>query len=350
MTKELSADEKEIATFETIATRDGEVQPKEDAAKPEAAGAIKEKPAVVSAAPGDVVVKPAKEAATAADESGEDDEDEAAKEPVKKRQNTPPEKRIAHYRRAAGDSDRLRTAAEQRAAAAEQRALAAEEALRGGAAPQKGLTPQKEAAKDDDKGRPSPDKYDYGELDSRYIADVVKFETNKAIAADRAAQETTRQQEAAAVEQRELKVAYDANIAAGVAKYEDFEEVVLEGNWPLSDTLGKLLLKSEVGADIAYHLASNPKEAQEVFGKSPTEQARYFGRLEAKFSSPSSSDAKADTTKQEQTESTPLVTAKTTKAPEPPANRARGQGGKTKVSPDTTDFAELEAAYEAGRL
>jgi hypothetical protein len=55
--------------------------------------------------------------------------------------------------------------------------------------------------------------------------------------------------------------------------------------WPLSATVGKLLLESEFGPHIAYALASDPKEAKRVDKLSAAEQQRWFFRQEAKFES-----------------------------------------------------------------
>ena len=131
---------------------------------------------------------------------------------------------------------------------------------------------------------------------------------------------------------------------AGAAKYADFDEVVTESRqldpsdpafWPLSREMGKLILASDVGADVAYHLASNPEEARKIFGKAPMEQAAYFGRLEATF------EATVPNPKDKQQTDGQHQVVKGPKAPTP-IKQAKGSGGTTPVSSATTDFAAFE--------
>jgi len=263
------------------------------------------------------------EDAGVADQSGEDD--------TKKTITVAEAKKMAS-RAAQGRVNAMRikqTEAERRAEAAEQRLAALE---RGDTKTQKDhLTTQTAAAKDE--GKPDPDKYKYGVLDDQYQSDLATFNVEKAWAAKQAQEDSTRQTQAAEREAQEFAKRAEATLAKGAAKYDDFQALVVEGaannEWPLSETLGKLIVQSEVGADIAYHLASNPKEAREVAGKTPLEQAAYFGRLEARFS--------ADPAAKK-----PEPEPQTPKLP-PPPKQPRGAGGKFVTSPDTEDFSAFEA-------
>jgi len=90
---------------------------------------------------------------------------------------------------------------------------------------------------------------------------------------------------------------------------------------------------------VAYHLANNRDEAKSIAMMHPLEQARAFGRLEARFLAEAA--AKVAEPKPE-----PKVK---TDAPEPPTHRARGGGGKFSVDDDTSDFAAFEAKHARGR-
>lgn len=194
------------------------------------------------------------------------------------------------------------------------------------------LTKDRDDTKKDSSDRPKPEDFEFGEVDSRYIAALVSHETKQALRAERERSETERRQQAEERKAAESNERLKEFLDAGSEKFDDFDEVVLDsarnGEWPMSDTIGELAVASEHGYDVLYHLATNPKEARQVFGKSPLEQAAYFGRLEAKFSA--SSAAKPD------------KGVKTSKAP-PPVKTARGANGKFQASPDTTDFKAFEA-------
>lgn len=216
------------------------------------------------------------------------------------------------------------------------------EATRRDLATKPDLTAEQQAVTSETDKEPDPTdeaKYPYGELDRNYTKDLAKFEVRQELKAAAAvtakAQETAKNAEYTA----QAKTKFDALVVKGAEKYDDFNEVVVEGaqagDWQLSPTMAQLCIESDVGQDIAYHLASNPKEAREVFGKSPLAQAAYFGRLEAKFSS-TSSDATAK----------PAV--KTTAAP-PPVKPARGAGSKTGSDPANESFAETEARWRASQ-
>lgn len=198
------------------------------------------------------------------------------------------------------------------------------------------LTPPKDGSKTQrsDTDAPDPKDYEYGELDVRYIEDRTRHAVRQELKADRDRASQNQQRDADARKAQELAERKTALAEKGAAKYPDFEEVVIEGAedglWPLSRTMGELIFESDVGHEIAYHLASNPKEARRVAGLTDTQQAAYFGRLEARFSSPA--DAKTEAKQ-------PPV--KVPKAPPPPEHQARGGSGSA-ASANPNDFAAWE--------
>lgn len=180
---------------------------------------------------------------------------------------------------------------------------------------------------------PDPAKFEYGELDGRYIEAKIAHGVTKALKAKDAEVETKRQADAAAARQQEMQQKYQTFEEAGTKKYDDFNEVVVEsaksGLWKPTPVLAELILTSPEGPDVAYHLASNLKEAREISGKSPLEQAAWFGRTAATFSPKPSGAA------------TKVV--KTTQAPPPPKSSAKGAGVNPGFDPATADFSSFEA-------
>lgn len=248
---------------------------------------------------------------------------------------TPPEKPRSAQERINQAVGKQR-AAERLTAAEKTRADAFEARI---AALEGGLT-QKPTAATVDTNAPDPAKYTYAELDSKYIADLARYEVRKEIAADRAQasadQETkTRQAQASAFE----KTVTDFT-TTGAKKYPDFADTVIAsataGDWPLSPTLGQLLIESEHGADIAYTLATDHAEAKRIHSLPPEKQAVWFGRQEGKYASASPDDERKPA-------------PKVTQAPTPLASRVRPGGSPNPVTADTSDFAAFEAMARQNR-
>jgi hypothetical protein len=303
--------------------------PADAAASGDKSGGVPEGRAKADAAGDDKADKEADKGGDEGAEIGEETEelaeenggDEAAKEPAKK-----PKKDVNTR---IGELTRARRGAERRAADLERR-LADLEA--GKSAVKAELTDGKTGGKDKTSGPPKAADYMYGELDSQYIADLVTYQTDQRLAAHEAKQAETRRSEAAAKDAQKFTETTEAVYAKGAEKFEDFQEVVLDTaaaeTWHLSKTLGDLVLASDLAPEMLYHLASNPKEANQIFAKSPAEQGAYFGRLEARLKAAAKPPAKEKEPKE------PLAA---------PLKQPKGAGGKFSVSPDTDDFAAFEA-------
>ena len=69
---------------------------------------------------------------------------------------------------------------------------------------------------------------------------------------------------------------------AARAKYVDWDRV-FHDNLPVSTTMAEVLLQSEAGVDVAYHLGQNPAETQRIANLPPSRQAYELGRLETKL-------------------------------------------------------------------
>lgn len=238
---------------------------------------------------------------TETQESVEETDDEASDE-------TPqPKKKITAAERVAQIKAATRELHEER------RAL---EAARTVAAENKPKETSKPEAKED--APPKPEDFEYGELDSRYIDAKVQYGVAQGLKTHEA---KLAERDAIAAQQREVE-AYnkkaDGFMTLGTEKYPDFTdtiEMVRNKEIPMSRDMAKLILDTpDEGVHVLQHLAANPKEAQQVFSKSPLEQAAYFGRTAAMYSS---SDGKSN--------GQPAV--KVTKAPAP-IKGAKGSGAK----------------------
>lgn len=205
-------------------------------------------------------------------------------------------------------------------------------------------------------------KYPYGELDARYIADLARYETLEAIRAEKEGEKNQQKSQQDAEAEAAFKEAKAAFEEAGIEQFDDFEEVVIAtyglekgdpGYWPLTQTMAELILDSDQGPAVAYYLASEPKEARRIAALSPARQAAWFGIKEAELSAGSAARSKTD---EESGEGTPQAEARTkrvlpqprngqareSKAP-PPLTKLNGAGGNRVPSSATTNFAEFEA-------
>jgi hypothetical protein len=233
-------------------------------------------------------------------------------------------------------------AAERQLATERSARLAAEAALAAGAkAP---LTADDKGGKDDSEGAPDPKKFEYGELDANYIRALARYEAKQELAAARENEKKVTLTAAQQADKEKFEAAKAAFEDAGAEAYEDFDEVVMQGArdkaWPLSDTLGAVLMTSDYGPQIAYELASDPKEAKRIFDMAPLRQVAWLGRKEAELESAGSGAKSEDKGK---AAADPKVIAQVSKAPAP-VTRIRGQGSASTVPGDTQDFAAFEAA------
>lgn len=111
------------------------------------------------------------------------------------------------------------------------------------------------------------------------------------------------------------------------ARYADFEAVALQG-WEPSPAMVDLIITSDVGADVAYHLGQNRALAAQIAAMTPVEAARAIGRIEASISQP-----------KPRTE---------TKAPDP-INPVRGSAAAS-LNAEKLSMEEYIAARKSGKI
>jgi hypothetical protein len=275
---------------------------------------------------------------------------EAAAKPDAKAEPTPEEKAAEEAEAAAAAAAKAagkktvqerineKTRAQRTAERERDAALAELAALKGEKKP---LTTAQPAATATDKA-PNPADFEFGELDTKYISALARYEVRQELEAARKAVDEKRASEAQAAQVAEFQARVDAFAEKGAEKFADFQDLVVEGakagDWDLSPTVGELILDSEYGHEIAHFLASDPDESRRIAKLPPSAQAAKFGRLEAKFEA----EAAATSSAQASTK-----TPKTTQAP-PPLKTPRSNAGQFQVDGSTKDFAAFEALAKAG--
>jgi len=203
----------------------------------------------------------------------------------------------------------------------------------------------------DPNAEPDPADFEFGAADPEYIAAKAEW---GAINRLRAEGENARIMS----ELTGLEAKYQSGVPAALEKYPDYDDVVTKGAekkegedgfWPCPPIVALGIRDSEVGHEIAYHLAKNPSEASRIAALGNIEQAREFGRLEGKFMN-STPPKKAGDDNKGDGNGAPPAPRKRTAAPPPPKNNvARGSGGKFTTPADTDDFAAFDRAVDSGQ-
>ena len=125
-------------------------------------------------------------------------------------------------------------------------------------------------------GAPSLDQFDDIE---KYADAKAEWAKTQALKDYEAKQRTTTQQE----QQKRLVATWEEKATAAESKYDDFEETV--GELHPNNPLAVAIMREENGADVAYHLGKNPKDASRILGLDPIDQILAIGRLAAKLAS-----------------------------------------------------------------
>lgn len=103
-------------------------------------------------------------------------------------------------------------------------------------------------------------------------ADFIRAEADKLV-----------QHREAQKQQAEIMESYHDKEDEVRAKYDDFDQVAYNPKLPITDVMAETIRASEIGPELAYHLGSNPKEADRIAKLTPFLQAKEIGRIEAKL-------------------------------------------------------------------
>ncbi len=185
----------------------------------------------------------------------------------------------------------------------------------------------KAAVKDD--GPPDQLLFD---TQAEYIAALVKYETAKAKKELRTELKATEEEKVVKAQENTWR----ERVKAAHEAHPDLEEL-LEQDLPVSPAVNAVLLDSEVGGELLYHLAANPEELAKISKLSPIAAAKALGLLEDKL-------IKAGE-KKPSDELKPEV--KVTKATKPITPVSGGKGSAGQKSPDDMTLAEYRQWRES---
>lgn len=121
-----------------------------------------------------------------------------------------------------------------------------------------------------------PDEYEAAL--TQWITETVTENVSKKVE-----EKTTResQQQAQARQLEETRTAWSAQVETAKKAHPDFDEVVYADDFHCTPAMMNAIAADIHGAEVAYHLASNPDEAARVAALAPVQQIIEIGRLSA---------------------------------------------------------------------
>ena len=136
-----------------------------------------------------------------------------------------------------------------------------------------------------------------GDFDDYQTFDAARrqYEVRQAIDAERRKEAEQRERRTAAEAHQAFVEKWTAIAEAAAEKYDDGDDVMehFTSEAMMHPVAAQALVESELGADIAYHLATNPKELESFEKLSPFAQAKRIGFLEAKLEGQSEKESGA---------------------------------------------------------
>lgn len=140
-------------------------------------------------------------------------------------------------------------------------------------------------------GKPDPKDYE-GKDWSEYYAALAEWTADNKLESKLKERDTKQKEESLKNEAQKQQKEYAAKVTEFSKVTPDFADVTEAYDGPFNQTIAQALLDSDMGPQIAYHLAKNPEEAEALDGMNYGQVSRFFGKLEAKLESPKSSTVK----------------------------------------------------------
>lgn len=179
--------------------------------------------------------------------------------------------------------------------------------------------------------------YALGEFDPQYIRDLTRFTLDQERTKADAERAEAQRQAAVQQEQQSLQSTWNEKVTSATEEYPDFVEkgqALLNGFNNLDPNyagyLSNVLMSMDKGPEVLYYLSNHPDEAAAIVNSGAQKATLALGRIESRF------------LQSEQEAPKPKIT----KAPTPPAVRARGTNGAfIGVAPDTDDLNAFEEQF-----
>lgn len=146
-------------------------------------------------------------------------------------------------------------------------------------APQEQQKPTAPAAE----GAPKPDQFKSYE---EYLEARADWRAEQKVSKMVGELQQNAQREAGKAEQERLIKGLQKQFDEATGVYDDFEEVALSPEVPISEPVYAAILRSPKGADVAYYLGKNPEKAAQIAGLDPIAAAVRIGEIGATVTRP----------------------------------------------------------------
>jgi hypothetical protein len=179
-----------------------------------------------------------------------------------------------------------------------------------------------------------PQEKDFADYSEYIAAKAVYAAASKAAERDaswvqeEADTERKRAEQISAQEKQIVAAHWQAQVAEAKGRYADWDAVVYNPNAPIPPGVAEIVMAADNAADVAYHIASQPKLAAEIARLPPIEAARAIGRIEATLT---------------------LPRPRTQSSAPPPVTPVKA-GAAATPDPAKMSYAEYVAARKAGRI
>lgn len=173
---------------------------------------------------------------------------------------------------------------------------------------------------------PKPTRADFAD-DDAYFEALADFKAEQKVQQFSQQTQAERAQEAQARQTASQFDLYQERVQQ--AGLPDYAEVVGQSDVPAAPHVLESILDSDVGPQLAYHLAKHPDVAERLNALTPVQAAREIGRLEAAVASPATQ---------------PTTPAKRTTSAPAPINPVRGGNGQFTKPTEAMSDAEWYAA------
>jgi len=128
---------------------------------------------------------------------------------------------------------------------------------------------------------PTIDKFDNFD---EYVTAKAEYIASKKIETTLSEHEKRQEQKRAQTAQQQTVEAWNKRVAA--ADIPDFHDVVASSDVPMTSVMQQAIMESENGPKLAYHLATNPADAERIAGMTPIGAVRALTLIEEGFKKP----------------------------------------------------------------
>jgi hypothetical protein len=143
--------------------------------------------------------------------------------------------------------------------------------------------PQAEEPRKPAEGAPKPDQFKSYE---EFLEARAEWKAEQKVGAILGELRENAQRQAGQAEQQKLQAQWEKRVSDAMTTYDDFEEVALSPEVPISEPMMNAILRSPKGADVAYHLGKNHDLAAQIAVLDPVSAAIRIGELAATVTKP----------------------------------------------------------------